>query len=434
MRLMNFLRISLLIICLISIGKTVAQPSEATNIKERVTVEGIDFKMFSRALKIVQNLYVEELSEEELLEYAVKGMLSSLDPHSGYLDTTATKELNVKTTGKFGGLGIQVTMQDGLVKVISPIDDTPAFHAGIKSQDLIIKLDDTPVKGLSLIEAIDIMRGKPGTAISLTIIRDDKVSVIPVVRDIIKIQSAKSAALLPDYLYLRISFFAENTADEVAQIIDDRLKLQPSLKGILLDLRNNPGGLLSAAVDIANLFINQGVIVYTKGRVKKDSIYYRAKEDTIADNIPVVVMINAGSASASEIVAGALQDNKRALIVGKTSFGKGTVQRVLPLDTDNMIKFTTSMYYTPSGRSIQASGIIPDIILDNMLINNDANKLTYVTEKDLKNHIDAGQDTQDDVVENTAEIDQNQQYINNLKQDSQVIQALNILKAVSIAD
>ncbi|MEM7469190.1 MAG: S41 family peptidase, partial [Pseudomonadota bacterium] len=311
--------------------------------------------------------YVEEVSDEQLLEDAMKGMLAGLDPHSNYLDGKAYQGLQEGTSGEFGGLGIEVGAEDGFVKVIAPIDDTPAQRAGIKAGDLIIRLDDTPVKGIGLNQAVKRMRGKPGSAIELTVVRDgeEKPIKITIIRDIIKIQSVKSRYLEPGYLYLRVSHFQSRTSEDFKAELEKRIAENGKpLNGVVLDLRNNPGGILGAAVAVSDAFLDEGKIVYTEGRVKDSQLEYNAKPPDLAAGAPVVVLINEGSASASEIVAGALQDRQRAVIMGRQSFGKGSVQTIFPMYDESALKLTTARYYTPAGRSIQASGIVPDIIID----------------------------------------------------------------------
>ncbi len=335
--------------------------------EESVTLPLNELRNFSDIFTRIKTDYVEDVDDKTLLEHAIRGMLSGLDPHSTYLNPDEYKELKIGTTGKFGGLGIQVGMEDGFVKVISPIDDTPAFHAGLESGDLIIRLDDKSVKGMTLNDAVKIMRGDPGTDIKLTVIREgaDKPLPFTVTRDIISVQSVKSRILEPDYGYVRITNFQSKTArDLVSEISKLKKENETELKGLVLDLRNNPGGVLSAAADVSDAFIDDGKLVFTKGRINNSEFEFNAKPGDIMNGLPVVVLINGGSASASEIVAGALQDHSRAVIMGSKSFGKGSVQTIQELRSGGAVKITTARYFTPSGRSIQGEGITPDIILD----------------------------------------------------------------------
>jgi len=347
---------------------------------------------FSDIFSRIKSDYVEDVEDSELLKHAIKGMLSGLDPHSSYLDPEEYEELQIGTTGEFGGLGIQVGMEDGFVKVISPIDDTPAYHAGIKSGDLIIRIDQKPVKGMTLNNAVDMMRGKPGTKINLLVLREGKNEPLTFVlkRAIIKVKSVKSHILQKDYGYVRISTFQSRTAHHLIEAIDTLVEdNNRSLKGLVLDLRNNPGGVLNAAAEVSDLFLNKGLIVFTKGRIKNSYFEYRSKPGDALDGAPVVVLINGGSASASEIVAGALQDHKRAILMGSKTFGKGSVQTIQELRNGGAVKMTTARYYTPTGRSIQAQGIVPDIILEDLqLSKNDHNGIAQIKESDLSGHLE----------------------------------------------
>ncbi len=321
-------------------------------------------RTFTDVFTRIKDDYVEEVSDEKLLEYAIRGMLNGLDPHSSYLNAEEFNELRIGTTGEFGGLGIEVGMEDGFVKVVSPIDDTPAARAGVLAGDLIIRLDDTPVKGLTLNDAVKLMRGKPGSKLTLTIIREgaDKPLAIDVERDIIKVTSVRNRMLDKDYGYLRISNFqTKTTADLLKAVKKMKEESGGSLKGMVLDLRNNPGGVLSGAVGVSDAFLNEGMIVYTDGREDDSKLRYDATDGDVLDGAPLVVLVNGGSASASEIVAGAMQDHGRAIILGSKTFGKGSVQTIQDLPAGGAVKLTTSRYYTPKGRSIQALGIEPDI-------------------------------------------------------------------------
>jgi carboxyl-terminal processing protease len=374
---------------LVSIGHGVFAERENT----RATLPIEELRTFSDVFGRIKNDYVVEVDDKELIENAIRGMLSGLDPHSSYLDAEQFTELQVGTTGQFGGLGIEVGMENGFVKVIAPIDDTPAQRAGVQAGDLIIRLDDTPVKGMTLGEAVKVMRGKPGSDIELTIVRDglDKPLNITITRDIIKVKSVKARMLEPGFGYLRISQFQSKTAANLVDAIEG-LKKENSgpLEGMVLDLRNNPGGVLNGAVAVSDAFLDKGMIVYTEGRIADSKLRFNATPDDVINGAPLVVLVNQGSASASEIVAGALQDHKRAIIVGSKTFGKGSVQTILPLSSESALKLTTARYYTPSGRSIQAEGITPDIELDRVKFTSVERNIEPLKEADLSRHLENG--------------------------------------------
>lgn len=319
--------------------------------------------LFGEVMERAKVSYVEDVSDKKLIESAINGMLSSLDPHSSFLDDQSFKYMSEQTKGKFGGLGIEVTMENGVVKVVSPIDDTPASKAGLKPGDYITNIDGEAVMGMTLNDAVDKMRGKIGSKVKLTIRRiNEKPLEVTLKREEIKIQSVKNSIKADDVVYIRISSFSEDVDTMTAKAIKDaKKKLGDKLKGVVIDVRNNPGGLLDQAVNVSDLFLDKGEIVSTRSRNEEDTVKYTAKEGDIAKGLPIVVIINDGSASASEIVAGALQDHKRAIILGEKSFGKGSVQTVIPLGKYGAMRLTTARYYTPSGRSIQAKGIEPDI-------------------------------------------------------------------------
>jgi len=361
-----------------------AQAVAATNYEQ--------LQKFSKIMEMVRRSYVEEVDDEKLIDGALSGMLSSLDPHSVYLDKEMYKQMQVDTTGKFGGLGIEITATEGAIRIVTPIEDTPAYRAGIQAGDVIIKIDDLLTRDMSLPEAVKIMRGKPGTAIVLTIVRNGEAQPLEVriVRDIIKVKSVKSDFVAPGYAYLRITQFQERTGELLKNDIDE-LKKQAGgkLYGAVLDLRNNPGGLLDQAVAVSDLFLDKGGIVSTKSRTGRN-LSFQAKTGDELDGVPLAVLINNGSASASEIVAGALQDNHRAVLLGAQSFGKGSVQSVVGLPDGSAIKLTTALYYTPSGRSIQATGIVPDVSIEDVRVSreeDDKKKSTRVFERDLKGHL-----------------------------------------------
>jgi carboxyl-terminal processing protease len=367
-----------------------------------------ELRTFADVFGAIKQGYVEPVEDKKLITHAISGMLSNLDPHSAYLDAESFKDLQVSTQGEFGGLGIEVGMEDGFVKVVSPIEDTPADRAGIKAGDLIIKLDDTPVKGLTLSEAVKKMRGKPNTAIKLTVARKGETKPLEfnIVRDKIKVQSVKSKLVEPGFAYLRVTQFQEETAADVARHVaklfkekDKDGKLEP-MKGMVLDLRNDPGGLLHGAIGVAAAFLPpKALVTSTDGRTADAKRKYIAstedylrghKDDFLKDlpagakSLPLVVLVNGGSASASEIVAGALQDHKRAVIMGTQTFGKGSVQTVLPLSNNTAVKLTTARYYTPNGRSIQAKGIVPDVIVEETA---SGERRERIREADLERHL-----------------------------------------------
>lgn len=415
----------------IAIGEAESPEAEALPLNE--------LRTFTEIFAKIKSDYVEQVDDKELLENAIRGMLEGLDPHSAYLDEDSYKDLQEGTSGEFGGLGIEVGMENGFVKVISPIDDTPAQKAGIKAGDLIIKLDDRSVKGMSLNDAVDIMRGKPGDPITLTIIREseEKPLVITVVRDIIKTKSVRFETLEPGFGYLRISSFQSHTVEGLRQAID-QLKEDNSgkLKGIVLDLRNNPGGILTAAVGVSDMFLNKGMIVYTEGRKKDSKLKFNAKPNAKLPDVPLIVLVNAGSASASEIVAGALQDHGRGIIMGEKTFGKGSVQTILPMNNNAALKLTTARYYTPNGRSIQASGITPDIIIDKVKISKIEEAFgTSVKEADLIGHLDNGQEeapvTDGDNEELKKDISE-EETVPLSSRDYELYEALNVLKGLAI--
>lgn len=321
--------------------------------------------LFGEVMERAKNTYVENVNDKKLIESAINGMLVSLDPHSSYLDAQSFKYMNEQTKGKFGGLGIEVTMEQGVVKVVSPIDDTPASRAGLKPGDYITNIDGENVIGMTLNDAVDKMRGKVGSKVKLTIRRiNEKPFDVTLKREEVKIQSVKSDVKAGDVAYIRITSFSEDTDQMVEKALKKaQRETKNGIKGIVIDVRNNPGGLLDQAVNVSDLFLDQGEIVSTRSRNEEDTIRYSAKKGDIAAELPIVVLINDGSASASEIVAGALQDHKRAIILGEKSFGKGSVQTVVPLGKYGAMRLTTARYYTPSGRSIQAKGIEPDVLV-----------------------------------------------------------------------
>ncbi|MFT6113245.1 MAG: carboxyl-terminal processing protease [Oleispira sp.] len=392
-----------------------------------------ELRNFTEIFDRIRNSYVEPVDDETLLQYAIDGMLSNLDPHSDYLLPEDFSELQEHTSGKFGGLGIEVGIEEGLIKVVSPIDDTPAEKAGIKSGDFIVSLDGKPVREMSLTDAIDQMRGEPGTDIKLNIRREGEKELLEFVltRAEIKVASVRGENLGDGIGYLRITQFQDKSGTELIAAIEKLQKKatenKEQLNGLVLDLRNNPGGVLGAAVEVSDAFLNSGLIVYTEGRISESDFRYSATEETIAEDIPLIVLINGGSASASEIVAGALQDHKRAVIVGTQSFGKGSVQSVLPIAGNKAIKLTTARYFTPNGRSIQAQGIQPDVFVEQSEVT--TYEQSYYKESDLSGHLSNGNGEEES--EKTHESD-HQVSDDLLSKDFQLYQAYTLLKGWSV--
>lgn len=408
-----------------------------------------ELRSFTEVYGRVKNDYVEAVDDKELIEEAINGMLSGLDPHSAYLNEEAFKEMKVGTQGEFGGLGIEVSMEDGFVKVVAPIEDTPAWNAGLKSGDLIIKLDESNVKGMTLNDAVKLMRGKPGTDIVLTIVRkgEPQPQTITVTRDIIQIQSVKYRMLEEDYAYFRVTQFQEHTGEKLGQAIEKLFaENEGPMKGMILDLRNDPGGLLTASIGVSAAFLQKDkLVVYTEGRTNdarmrmyaRPEFYargpkgdYLANVPEAAKTVPMVVLVNGGSASASEIVAGALQDHRRAVIMGTQTFGKGSVQTILPLGNGTAIKLTTARYFTPSGQSIQAKGITPDIVVEDATIETKESSPLMRKEADLKNRLDnpqGGDGSEAQEVETTDASASSEE-----PADYQLGQALNLLKGLQI--
>lgn len=392
-----------------------------------------DLRVFTKAYEHIRSLYINEIDDKTLLEYAIRGMLEQLDPHSAYLDASSFDDLQINTTGEFGGLGIEVGMEDGFVKVISPIDGTPAEKAGIEAGDLIVKIDDTAIKGLSLGEAVQKMRGPKGSKIVLTIVREgvDQPIELTLMRDIIKVNSVRTEVIDDHFAYLRVAQFQMNTGQDVVKAFE-KLQKKHKLKGIILDLRNNPGGLLQSSVEVADAFLDGGMVVYTEGRMAHANLEYQAQEGDISKGLPMVVLINEGSASASEIVAGALQDHKRAVVMGTPSFGKGSVQTVIPITEDKAVKLTTALYFTPNGRSIQAEGIEPDILAERVKITAIKSEQA-MREAQLAGHLDNTQppaETVDEAIEEQTDPTVEKGTLQD--RDSQLFQAVNLLKGLAI--
>ncbi len=390
-----------------------------------------EVRMFTEALERIRLSYVDEIDDRTLLENAIKGMLDGLDPHSAYIAGNDYDNLQETTTGEFGGLGIEVGRESGYIRVISPIDDTPADRAGIEAGDLIIAIDSVPLREMLPEEAARMMRGEPGTEVTVTISREGVEPFdLTIVREVIAIASVRSMMLEPGYAYVRISQFRVNTGNELEEELEEIYTEHGEVKGMVLDLRNNPGGVLQASVSVVDSFINQGRIVYTEGRIEGNDLSFSANRKTVAPDVPLVVLINNGSASASEIVAGALQDHGRAIIMGTRSFGKGSVQTVLPLDETRAIKLTTSLYFTPEGRSIQAQGIEPDIEVDEAFVTRRARSVAQYNESNLQGHLENGDEeasegSNDDIADALISAEEV------LVSDYPLNEALNVLKGIN---
>lgn len=400
-------------------------------------------ELFTDVMAIIKKSYVEEVDTKKLVYGAINGMLSSLDPHSSFMTPETYKEMKIDTKGAFGGLGIEISVKEGVLTVISPIEDTPAFKAGIKAGDMILKIDDKFTKDLNINDAVKRMRGQKGSKVVLTIMRDgfDKPKEFPLVRDIIQVKSVRFNLMEGGYGYVRIAQFQEKTDDDLAKALKSmKDEYKKELNGLVLDLRNDPGGLLDQAVKVADHFVQDGkLIVYTEGREKDSKMQFTARKGGKEPNYPIVVVINGGSASASEIVAGALQDHRRAIVLGTQSFGKGSVQTIIPLSDDSGLRLTTARYYTPNGRSIQAKGITPDITVEAAELSKAVGKndSMHLREKDLENHFESDDksgetgvkkdekknDKKDDKTEKVP-----QQLEEALKNDYQVLRALDLLK------
>jgi carboxyl-terminal processing protease len=431
---MNTMGRYILILCLgLFIGSAITM--ERAVFAERVEPQPLPLdtlRIFTEIFGKVKSDYVEAVGDKKLLEDAIHGMLAGLDPHSAYLNPESFKEMRIGTEGKFGGLGIEVTIENGFIKVVAPIDDTPAQRAGLKSGDVITRIDGTPVKGMTLNDAVKQMRGEPDTDIKLTVVRDGESKPIDFVitRAIIKITSVKGRMIEPGYAYVRVSQFQAGTADSLRRKLS-KLKKEADgkLKGLVLDLRNNPGGVLNGAIAVSDMFISKGLIVSTQGRLDDSTVEYTATPNDYLKDSPMVVLVNGGSASASEIVAGALQDHGRAIIMGTKTFGKGSVQTILPIDNGAALKITTARYYTPSGGSIQATGIIPDVVVEDLEIKRKEATPDRLRESNLQGHLanengsgGAGAGSDPAVANTGPQIDT----------DFQLREALNLLKGVNI--
>jgi carboxyl-terminal processing protease len=410
-----------------------------------------NLEIFSDVLSIIQQNYVEEVNTQELVEGAIKGMLTTLDPHSSFLKPDDYKELQVETKGSFSGIGIEITMKDGILTVVSPIEDTPAYKEGIKAGDRIIKINGESTKDMSLMEAVKKLRGARGTKVTISIHREEwsELKEITLVRDVIPLHSVRSKILEPDYGYIRITNFQTKTATDLKKALEE-LTREEELQGLILDLRNNPGGLLDQSVRVSDLFLDEGIIVSTKGRLKDQNMEFAAHSYNTVYGQPMIVLVNEGTASASEIVAGALQDNKRALVLGHQTFGKGSVQTIIPMNDGAGLRLTTARYYTPDGTSIQAKGITPDIVVPADLAlteteKSDESRPEFLREKDLRHHLKNGDETDEDSEENEGRNDEStetddrprknkaaEEVRKMLAEDNQLQAALLILKSLNV--
>ncbi|MCH2556179.1 MAG: S41 family peptidase [Alcanivorax sp.] len=401
-----------------------ARDAQTDQLAEQDGVPVTELRAFAEVLERVRGAYVQEVDEKELIQAAIRGMLMELDPHSAYLSPDQFEDLQSSTTGEFGGLGLEVTMEDGFVKVVAPIDDSPASRAGLQAGDLILKIDDTFTKGIGLADAVELMRGEAGTEVNLSVLSegDEKPRTVTLKRDRIQVESVKSELLEPGYGYLRISQFQSRTGQDAQRALE-KMASDGQLHGLILDLRNNPGGVLGGAVEVADLFLNRGLIVYTQGRDPQSRNDYNATPGDLLGGLPLVVLVNGGSASASEIVAGALQDQGRAVVVGTRTFGKGSVQTVLPISGDAALKLTTARYYTPDGRSIQADGIHPDIPVEVSSV--ELLRENRPRESDLPHHLLNQRDEEDRAGDQEAPL---------ASRDYPLSQALSILKGINLAE
>jgi len=392
-----------------------------------------NIEVFTEVLRQIEENYVEPQDSQKLIYGAIKGMVQSLDPHSSFMSKQEHQDLMIETKGSFSGVGIEISMRDKVLTVVAPIEGTPAYEAGIKSGDKIIKIGKKSTRDMGLADAVKNIRGKKGTKVKLTIARkgEEKPIEFVITRDVIPLRSVRSLMLAPDIAYLRISNFQSKTSRDLSAALK-KIQKDHKLKGLILDLRNNPGGLLSQAIEVADLFLDSGIIVSTKGRNASQDMQVAAKKNDIQGNYPIVVLVNGGSASASEIVAGALQDNKKALLLGTKTFGKGSVQTILPLSDGSGLRLTTARYYTPSGKSIQSSGITPDIEVEFIPPKKEGEKEKpkFIREKDLKGHME--NDTQEKETKKLQENDKDSRIKKILLKDNQVVQAMQLLKTWNI--
>ena len=413
-----------------SVIVTTSLQADNLNLQDQQTSKLEAYLKFTKIVKIIEEQYVDDINASDIINNALKGMLSNLDAHSSFMDAKETKELQVQTHGEFGGLGITVGMKDGALTVIAPLEGTPADKAGIKAGDIILKINDLATMGMTIDKAVSIMRGKPQTAIELMIVRkgEGKPLKINIIRDIIEIQSVYSKTIGDDILYMRITSFDQ----KVAQGLKDSIAQHPNRKGIILDLRNNPGGLLNQAIAVVDMFVDKGAIVSQKGKIPEENLVYNATQANSDTTTPLVILVNGGSASASEIVSGALQDHKRAVVVGNKTFGKGSVQVVMPISQTEALRLTIARYYLPSGRTIQAVGVTPDVEVSFGEIKK-AEEGISIKERDLQKHLESELEKVDGVKENKDDIaDKTIITEEQIYKDSQLKSAIDILKALMI--
>ena len=434
MKPVRYLRTGMLVALLLLVGLTTDNRNPIGNAQAYNTKTYDQLNLFSEALDIIQKNYVEEPGSEELVRGAIKGMLTSLDPHSTFMTPDMYKEMQIDTKGEFQGIGITIGIRDGILTVIAPIDDTPAFRAGILAGDKIVMIEDTPTKDISLMEAVKLMRGPKGTKVTISIVREGEPDPIKftITRDIIPLHSVKVKEIDPGIGYVRITQFQQNTSTDFANALKKVRKEKGSaFKGLVLDLRNNPGGLLNSAVEVADIFIESGPIVTTKGRLVSQNTSFPARSKGTEPEYPIVVLVNGGSASASEIVAGALQDYRKAIIIGTTTFGKGSVQTIYRLGDGSGMRLTTARYFTPSGRSIQATGIEPDIIVRNRI----GTPKGHLREKDLTGHLENNQVKQkevSDAEEEEEEVPSVDIIPEDPAEDAQLMRAVDLLKGLDL--
>ncbi|WP_305046714.1 S41 family peptidase [Geoalkalibacter sp.] len=413
--------IFLLLVALLVVGLVSTDKVHRLAVAQAGPAEYQELDLFTDVLALVRKSYVEEVPLKDLIQGAINGMLAALDPHSSFLPPEMYQEMKIDTRGEFGGLGIEISIRDGILTIVAPIEDTPAHRAGLKAGDQILKIEDRFTKDMSIMDAVKLMRGKPGTAVTITIMRDlfEKPQEFTLKREIIKVRSIRSQTLEDGFGYLRITQFQERTADDLHKALAQlRKENQGVLQGLVLDLRNNPGGLLDQAVEVADAFLREGLIVYTEGREPASQLRFSARKSGSEPDYPMVVLINGGSASASEIVAGALQDHRRAVVMGTQSFGKGSVQTIIPLGDQSGLRLTTARYFTPNGTSIQARGITPDILVHPMEVSEAAEE-NHLREKDLEQHMDGAAPTEG---EPQFQLDEQ------LRKDYQLMRALDLLK------
>ena len=417
----SFLLLPVLIILILLMGQSAAFATDNETYK--------NLKLFNEVLNMVEKNYVEEIDPKVVIHGAINGMIKSLDPHSAFMTAEQYNDLKIDTKGTFSGLGIVITMQDDMITVVAPIEDKPAFIAGVKAGDKIIKVDGETTKGLNITDAVHKLRGKKGTKVTITIVREDEDDPIDfdIIRDIIEIKSVKHKIYYKNIGYIRISSFQETTADELDKALKEINTEDVPLKGLVLDLRNNPGGLLGQSVRVSDMFLKSGVIVSSKGRAKNSEHIYTARNDGCEPECPVIILINGGTASAAEIVSGALRDNKKAILLGAQSFGKGSVQTIVPLKGGSALKLTVAKYYTPAGESIQARGIVPDIVVEYIKpVVTDEGKLKQIREKDLKGHIKGEKEEEKEGDGETGK------EMEDLKKDNQLKSAIDLLRSWDI--